>query len=67
MIVSEFIRLLQGQPQNLQVAYRCCSEQCLVEPDDIDVVECCKPREDGWIQDKRPDKETETYLLLPGN
>jgi len=67
MKVSEFIEYLKTQPQDIQVAYCICSEQCLLETKDIEVVVCCKPRPDGWIQDARSDMETETYLLLPGN
>jgi hypothetical protein len=67
MNVAELIAFLQTQPQDLQVAYRCCSEQCLMEADEIRIAEACTPRPDGWIQDKRPDKESQTYLLFPGN
>lgn len=67
MTVSELIEFLQKQPQNLQVAYQCCSEQVLLEADEIQIAEKCEPRPDGWIHDKRPDKPTQTYLLLPGN
>ena len=67
MTVAELIAFLQTQPQYLPVAYRCCSEQALLESDDIRIKEACMPRNDGWVQDKRPDKETQTYLLFPGN
>lgn len=67
MTVAEFIAYLQTHPQDLPVAYRCCSEQCLLEAEDIKIADMCQPRPDGWIQDKRPDKPTQTYLLLPGN
>ena len=67
MKVSEFIEFLRTQPQDLQVAYRCCSEQCLLEVNQITIEENCDPRPDGWIQNKRPDKPVETYLMLPGN
>lgn len=67
MTVADLIEFLQRQPQNLQVAYRCYSEQVLLEADEIQIAEKCEPREDGWIQDERPDKQTQTYLLLPGN
>lgn len=67
MTVDELIAYLQQQPQTLQVAYRCCSEQCLLEAADITIAEKCEPRPDGWIQNKRADKPTQTYLLLPGN
>jgi hypothetical protein len=67
MTVAQLIAFLQTQPQDLPVAYCCYSEQVLLEADDIRLVEACKPRPDGWIQDKRPDKETQMYLLFPGN
>ena len=67
MTVAELIDFLRLQPLHLQVAYRFASEQCLLASDDIEIVEKCKPRADGWIQDKRPDKPTQTYLLFPGN
>lgn len=67
MTVKDLIELLQKQPQDLQVAYRLYSEQCLMEDDDIVVEENCHPRPDGWIQDKRPDMPTQLYLMFPGN
>ena len=67
MIVKELIEYLQKQPQDLKVAYMCCSEQCLLQLVEIEIVDLCRPRDDGWIQNKRSDKPTETYLLLPGN
>jgi len=67
MTVAEFIAFLQKQPQELRVAYRCYSEQCLLEAEDIEISDKCEPRFDGWVQNKRPDKPIETYLLLPGN
>ena len=66
MNVAELIDFLQAQPQELQVAYDCCSEHCLIELIDIRIVEACEPRPDGWIQSKRPDKPTQAYLMLPG-
>ncbi len=67
MTVSEFIAYLQKQPQDLPVAYTCYSEQCLLEAGDIEIIEACVERSDGWIQDKRPGWTTRRYLLLPGN
>ena len=67
MTVREVIEILQKQPQDIQVAYGIFSEQCILEEGDIKVVECCLPRADGWIQDKRPDMESQPYLLLPGH
>lgn len=67
MTVSDLIEFLKRQPQHIKVAYRCFSEQTLLEEGDIEVTELCRPRPDGWIQNKRPDMVTEQYLLLPGN
>lgn len=67
MTVAEFIKFLEKQPQNIQVAYEIYSEQALLRVDDIKLVELCEPRPDEWIQDKRPDMPTQLYLLLPGN
>ncbi len=67
MTVAELIRFLSTQQQDLQVAIQMYSEQCLLETDEIRVMSLCKPREDGWIHNQRPDKETQTYLVFPGN
>lgn len=67
MNVAELIEFLNKQPQEMQVAYLKYSEQCLLNEDDITVIELCNPRPDGWVQDKRPDMESQTYLLFPGN
>ena len=67
MTVRELIQYLQQQPQDLQVAYEKYSEQCLLRVEEIKIAELCKPRNDGWIQLKRPDKASQRYLLLPGN
>lgn len=67
MTVKELIEFLQTQPQDLQVIYQCYSEACLLEKEDINIVERCLPRRDGWVANKRPDKPTKEYLELPGN
>lgn len=67
MTVAELIEQLKTFPPHLRVAYRCCSEQCLLEADELLVKEECAPRPDGWIQNKRPDMPLETYLMFPGN
>lgn len=67
MKVSELIEFLQTQPQNLPVAYKCCSEQCLMESEKITIENLCHPRADGWIQNARPDMPLVPYLLFPGN
>lgn len=67
MTVAELINLLENQPQDLQVAFEMYSEQKLLEPDEISIVELCEPRSDGWIQNSRPDMPKRKYLLFPGN
>lgn len=67
MKVSELIEFLKTQPQGLDVAFRCCSEQCLMTADEITITEECEPRPDGWIQNARPDKPKQQYLMFPGN
>jgi hypothetical protein len=67
MTVKELIKLLQTYPSTLLVAYKCCSEQNLLEADEIKVIEACDPRYDGWIQNERPDMPKKPYLLFPGN
>ena len=67
MTVSELIKLLKTYPQDLPVAYRLFSEQCMLEPQDISVRSLCAEREDGWVANARPDKPTVEYLVLPGN
>jgi hypothetical protein len=67
MIVSELIQFLQTFPQDLPVAYDLHSEQCLMEPGDIEIRDLCLPREDGWVANPRPDKPSQTYLVFPGN
>jgi len=67
MTVAELIDYLKNQPQELQVAYRCYSEQCLLEAKDIAIEVACEARPDGWIHHERPDRPKQTYLMLPGN
>lgn len=65
--VAELIKHLQAQPQDLLVGYRQYSEMCLLKPEDIEIMDACAPRPDGWIQRKRPDEATQPYLIFPGN
>lgn len=67
MTVQELIDFLQTYPQDMQVAIELYSEQCLLNPEEIEVRELCKPRPDGWVQNKRPDMDTQEYLVFPGN
>lgn len=65
--VESLIAFLQTVDPKLPVAYKLHSEQCLLEEGDIEVVSLCLPRPDGWVQNQRPDKPTQEYLLFPGN
>lgn len=67
MTVAELIEFLKTQPQELQVAYACHSELCLLRTEDVTVERHCTPRPDGWVQRKRPDMESQDYLAFPGN
>lgn len=67
MNVAELIKHLQAQPQDLPVGYRLHSEMCLLELEDIKIMDACAPRPDGWIQRKRPDEAAQPYLIFPGN
>jgi hypothetical protein len=67
MLVSELIQLLQAFPQDLLVAFDLHSEHCLLEPRDIRIATHCRPRKDGWVHNKRPDKPAQDYLMFPGN
>lgn len=67
MIVKELIELLQTFPQDLPVAFPQYSEYRLLEAADIAVQECSYVRDDGWVHEKRPDRETMPYLMFPGN
>jgi hypothetical protein len=65
--VADLIKFLQFQNQDALIGFALFSEQCLMDLDEIVVIEACKPREDGWIQNKRPDMEAQAYLIFPGN
>jgi len=67
LTVADLIKLLEAMPQELFVAVGVFSEHRLLEPSGFGVEELCKPRPDGWIQDKRPDKESQNYLVFYGN
>lgn len=70
MTVREFIQFLETQPQDVPVAYRCCSEHCLLKKDEIKIAKLKLPRADGWIHETWRGEQNEphqTYLLLPGN
>ena len=67
MTTRELIELLKQYPGDLFVAYSMYSEQVLMKPEDIHVVEFGEPRPDGWVPDKRYNTGSRKYLLFPGN
>ena len=73
MSVRDLIEMLReiskGLPkgEDTPICYRRFSEQCILERGDIELKQLCLPREDGWVQNYRQDKEDETYVVFPGN
>jgi hypothetical protein len=67
MTVAELIEFLKTQPQDLPVAFAIYSEYALLETETITVKELSLPRNDGWVENKRPDKTSRQYLVFPGN
>ena len=67
MNVKELIEFLQKQQQDLPVAFRLFSEQCLLEEKDIHIEILSAARPDGWVPNRRDNIPTQTYLLFPGN
>lgn len=67
MTIEELIAHLQTFDPKLKVIYRCYSEYCTLEAEDVDVGKACAPRPDGWVQNYRKDMPSQTYLILPGN
>lgn len=65
--VKELIEFLKTQPQDMLVAYQRYSEQCCLELKHISTMTGSVPRIDGWIENQRPDKYKQKYLVLPGN
>jgi hypothetical protein len=39
----------------------------VLKAQDIEIVEACFARPDGWVQLCRPDKPSKNYLQFPGN
>ena len=67
MKVYELIAFLLTQPQDAIVTYSCCSESCVLEANEIYLDSACAPRNDGWVQNARPDMPQQQYLRFPGN
>lgn len=64
MSVADLIELLKTCPQDMLVGISRHSEHCLLQQRNVQVLELCKPRSDGWIHDKRPDMDTQNYLII---
>lgn len=67
MKVKELIELLQTFPQDMLVARELYSEAVVMSSEDVAFEVLCKPRADGWVENKRPDKESMTYVVFAGN
>lgn len=67
MTVGDLIKALGKFDKDALVCYRCCSEKCLLEPDDMEEQMLVEPRPDGWVANARPDKKLVKYVVFPGN
>lgn len=67
MTVRELIEFLKTRPQDLLVAYNKYSDYTTMDSEEIFIGELCNPRNDGWLERKRPDKPFQQYLIFPGN
>ncbi len=67
MKVSELVKILKEYPQEMDVVYRCASENVMLEKDELKIVKLCAERPDGWVANERPDKPSKDYLVFPGN
>ena len=67
MNVEQLIAHLQTFDPKLEVIYRLHSECCILDKEDVDVGQACKPRPDGWVQNYRKDMPSQLYLMFPGN
>jgi len=67
MTVAELIEFLKTQPKNLPIVFEMYSEYLVLESKAIKTETLCYPRNDGWVHEKRPDKESQEYLVFPGN
>lgn len=64
MNVADLIKILKTYPQDMVVVVPEYSERCILERSDIHLDEACPPRDDGWVQNKRPDVESVVYLVI---
>lgn len=51
--VADLIEYLKTFDKSLLVGYKCFSDACLLDLDDIKVEKRCMPRPDGWLHEKR--------------
>lgn len=67
MTVKDLKELLDEYDDNMKIAYRLYSEYCLLEEDELELLKASTPRNDGWVHSLREDKDSQYYLLFPGN
>lgn len=65
MTVADLIEILKSKPQDMKVIYRQYSERTMLKEVNIEFEEGCEPEPDGWVQNARPDKPSQTYLCFP--
>ena len=64
MKVSELIELLKNYPQDLSVVVPMYSDQIELEKKHVVLEQYCSPRNDGWVESKRPDKPCYNYVYI---
>lgn len=64
MTVAELIKLLGRFDPKLPVAIPQWSEHLLLDEFGVKTERMCPPRDDGWIQNARPDKLSTPYLVI---
>lgn len=64
MKVKDLIAKLGEFDPELDVVYPLHSEQCIADPEDVQIIIACPARPDGWVQNKRPDKPSQNYLCI---
>ena len=65
--VKYLIDYLKDKPANMPVGIHMFSEMNSLCLEEIEEIETCLPRPDGWIPNSRPDKPRVKCLIFPGN
>jgi hypothetical protein len=62
--VADLIAYLQTKPQDMVVIHSEHSEYVVLDLGQCSIENLCVAREDGWVQNYRPDMPTQQYLAL---